>query len=264
MRGVALLKVVSAAALLLQAGAQSLKELLSAPFAGTEPSADRMPTPPDAAAAPATPRKKGRCTNQDRECDVDDDCNFKKAWRAAYGIGTCQGGEGRRRRRTKRTPAPVALNAPTPSPTPRPTPRPTVDAATRKAAATRRCAASARRPVVNNGALDVLLVVPGLLDAGRVQVARRNWAMLRPRACIVPTWQRCGDDPDLDEAIDGPIDGEEDGPRLPYLSEACDVPRVPTKGTGGYVAQLKFVLPAHVQALGVRWVFVVICVEINQ
>ena len=33
---------------------------------------------------------------------------------------------------------------------------------------------------------------------------------------------------------------------------------------GGYVAQLKFVLPAHVQALGVRWVFVVICVEINQ
>ena len=24
-----------------------------------------------------------------------------------------------------------------------------------------------------------------------------------------------GDDPDLDEAIDGPIDGEEDGPRLP-------------------------------------------------
>ena len=114
------------------------------------------------------------------------------------------------------------------------------------------------------GALDVLLVVPGLLDAGRVQVARRNWAMLRPRACIVPTWQRCGDDPDLDEAIDGPVDGEEDGPRLPYLSEACDVPRVPTKGTGGYVAQLKFVLPAHVQALGVRWVFVVICVEINQ
>ena len=214
MRGVALLKVVSAAALLLQAGAQSLKELLSAPFAGTEPSADRMPTPPDAAAAPATPRKKGRCTNQDRECDVDDDCNFKKAWRAAYGIGTCQGGEGRRRRRTKRTPAPVALNAPTPSPTPRPTPRPTVDAATRKAAATRRCAASARRPEVDAGALDVLLVVPGLLDAGRVQVARRNWAMLRPRACIVPTWQRCGDDPDLDEAIDGPIDGEEDGPRL--------------------------------------------------
>ena len=61
----------------------------------------------------------------------------------------------------------------------------------------------------------MLLVVPGLLDAGRVQVARRNWAMLRPRACIVPTWQRCGDDPDLDEAIDGPIDGEEDGPRLP-------------------------------------------------
>ena len=52
--------------------------------------------------------------------------------------------------------------------------------------------------------------------------------------------------------------------RRPYLSEACDVPRVPTKGTGGYVAQLKFVLPAHVQALGVRWVFVVICVEINQ
>ena len=258
MRGVALLKVVSAAALLLQAGAQSLKELLSAPFAGTEPSADRMPTPPDAAAAPATPRKKGRCTNQDRECEVDDDCNFKKAWRAAYGIGTCQGGEGRRRRRTKRTPAPVALNAPTPSPTPRPTPRPTVDAATRKAAATRRCAASARRPVVDAGALDVLLVVPGLLDAGRVQVARRNWAMLRPRACIVPTWQRCGDDPDLDEAIDGPVDGEEDGPRLPYLSEACDVPRVPTKGTGGYVAQLKFVLPAHVQALGVRWVFVVL------
>ena len=258
MRGVALLKVVSAAALLLQAGAQSLKELLSAPFAGTEPSADRMPTPPDAAAAPATPRKKGRCTNQDRECEVDDDCNFKKAWRAAYGIGTCQGGEGRRRRRTKRTPAPVALNAPTPSPTPRPTPRPTVDAAERKAAATRRCAASARRPVVDAGALDVLLVVPGLLDAGRVQVARRNWAMLRPRACIVPTWQRCGDDPDLDEAIDGPIDGEEDGPRLPYLSEACDVPRVPTKGTGGYVAQLKFVLPAHVQALGVRWVFVVL------
>ena len=42
------------------------------------------------------------------------------------------------------------------------------------------------------------------------------------------------------------------------------MPRVPTKGTGGYVAQLKFVLPAHVQALGVRWVFVVICVEINQ
>ena len=100
--------------------------------------------------------------------------------------------------------------------------------------------------------------MPGLLDAGRVQVARRNWAMLRPRACIVPTWQHCGDDPDLDEAIDGPIDGEEDGPRLPYLSEACDVPRVPTKGTGGYVAQLKFVLPAHVQALGVRWVFVVL------
>ena len=83
--------------------------------------------------------------------------------------------------------------------------------------------------MVDAGALDVLLVVPGLLDAGRVQVARRNWAMLRPRACIVPTWQRCGDDPDLDEAIDGPIDGEEDGPRLPYLSEACDVPRVPTK-----------------------------------
>ena len=264
MRGIALLKVVSAAALLLQASAQSLKELLSAPFAGTESSADGVSTPPDAAAAPTTPRKKGRCTNQDRECDVDDDCNFKKAWRAAYGIGTCQGGEGRRRRRKKRTPAPVALNTPTPSPTPRPTPRPTVDAATRKAAATRRCAASARRPVVNAGALDVLLVVPGLLDAGRVQVARRNWAMLRPRACIVPTWQRCGDDPDLDEAIDGPIDGEEDGPRLPYLSEACDVPRVPTKGTGGYVAQLKFVLPAHVQALGVRWVFVVICVEINQ
>ena len=88
MRGVALLKVVSAAALLLQAGAQSLKELLSAPFAGTEPSADGVSTPPDAAATPATPRKKGRCTNQDRECDVDDDCNFKKAWRAAYGIGT--------------------------------------------------------------------------------------------------------------------------------------------------------------------------------
>ena len=258
MRGIALLKVVSAAALLLQASAQSLKELLSAPFAGTESSADGVSTPPDAAAAPTTPRKKGRCTNQDRECEVDDDCNFKKAWRAAYGIGTCQGGEGRRRRRKKRTPAPVALNAPTPSPTPRPTPRPTVDAAERKAAATRRCAASARRPVVDAGALDVLLVVPGLLDAGRVQVARRNWAMLRPRACIVPTWQRCGDDPDLDEAIDGPVDGEEDGPRLPYLSEACDVPRVPTKGTGGYVAQLKFVLPAHVQALGVRWVFVVL------
>ena len=36
------------------------------------------------------------------------------------------------------------------------------------------------------------------------------------------------------------------------------MPRVPTKGTGGYVAQLKFVLPAHVQALGVRWVFVVL------
>ena len=146
MRGIALLKVVSAAALLLQASAQSLKELLSAPFAGTESSADGVSTPPDAAAAPATPRKKGRCTNQDRECDVDDDCNFKKAWRAAYGIGTCQGGEGRRRRRTKRTPAPVALNAPTPSPTPRPTPRPTVDAAERKAAATRRCAAAAARP----------------------------------------------------------------------------------------------------------------------
>ena len=46
----------------------------------------------------------------------------------------------------------------------------------------------------------------------RVQVARRNWAILRPRACIVPTWQRCGDDPDLDEAIDGPIDGSIDGP----------------------------------------------------
>ena len=147
MRGAALLKVVSAAALLRQAGAQSLKELLSAPFAGTESSADGVSTPPDAAAAPTTPRKKGRCTNQDRECEVDDDCNFKKAWRAAYGIGTCQGGEGRRRRRKKRTPAPVALNAPTPSPTPRPTPRPTVDAAERKAAATRRCAASARRPV---------------------------------------------------------------------------------------------------------------------
>ena len=155
MRGTALLKVVSAAALLLQASAQSLKELLTQPFVSEPPAA-----PPDAAAAPATPRKKGRCTNQDRECDVDDDCNFKKAWRAAYGIGTCQGGEGRRRRRTKRTPAPVALNAPTPSPTPRPTPRPTVDAATRKAAATRRCAASARRPTVDAGALDVLLVVP--------------------------------------------------------------------------------------------------------
>ena len=88
MRGIALLKVVSAAALLLQASAQSLKELLSAPFAGTESSADGVSTPPDAAAAPATPRKKGRCTNQDRECEVDDDCNFKKAWRAAYGIGT--------------------------------------------------------------------------------------------------------------------------------------------------------------------------------
>ena len=36
------------------------------------------------------------------------------------------------------------------------------------------------------------------------------------------------------------------------------MPRVPTKGMGGYVAQLKFVLPAHVQALGVRWVFVVL------
>ena len=94
MRGIALLKVVSAAALLLQASAQSLKELLSAPFAGTESSADGVSTPPDAAAAPTTPRKKGRCTNQDRECEVDDDCNFKKAWRAAYGIGTCQGGEG--------------------------------------------------------------------------------------------------------------------------------------------------------------------------
>ena len=173
MRGVALLKVVSAAALLLQAGAQSLKELLSAPFAGTEPSADRMPTPPDAAAAPTTPRKKGRCTNQDRECEVDDDCNFKKAWRAAYGIGTCQGGEGRRRRRTKRTPAPVALNAPTPSPTPRPTPRPTVDAATRKAAATRRCAASARRPTVDAGALDVLLVVPCVEINQRVGCTRQ-------------------------------------------------------------------------------------------
>ena len=52
MRGIALLKVVSAAALLLQASAQSLKELLSAPFAGTESSADGVSTPPDAAAAP--------------------------------------------------------------------------------------------------------------------------------------------------------------------------------------------------------------------
>lgn len=243
MRGVALL--LSAAALLLQAGAQSFKDLLSQPFGDTgPPAAPAAPAseardagrgakglgrvargsphgvaaaPPNAAAAPATPRKKGRCTNQDRECDVDHDCNLKAAWRAAYGVGTCQGGEGRRRRRQKkRTSAPVTLNAPTPSPTPRPTPRPTIDAAERKAAALRRCAASARRPVVDAGALDVLLVVPGLLDAGRVQIALRNWAMLRPRACIVPTWQRCGDDPDLDEAIDGPVDDEsEDAPRLP-------------------------------------------------
>ena len=192
MRGIALLKVVSAAALLLQASAQSLKELLSAPFAGTEPSADGVSTPPDAAAAPATPRKKGRCTNQDRECEVDDDCNFKKAWRAAYGIGTCQGGEGRRRRRTKRTPAPVALNAPTPSPTPRPTPRPTVDAAERKAAATRRCAASARRPVVDAGALDVLLVVPGCGNQ-RVRAGHRaGAASMAWRGCWTPSCRAAG------------------------------------------------------------------------
>ena len=33
--------------------------------------------------------KKGKCTNQDRECDVAQDCNRKAWWRAKYGIGEC-------------------------------------------------------------------------------------------------------------------------------------------------------------------------------
>merc|ERR1719182_1337639 len=33
--------------------------------------------------------KKGKCSNQDRECDVADDCNRKAWWRAKYGIGEC-------------------------------------------------------------------------------------------------------------------------------------------------------------------------------
>ena len=33
--------------------------------------------------------KKGKCSNQDRECDVAEDCNRKAWWRAKYGIGEC-------------------------------------------------------------------------------------------------------------------------------------------------------------------------------
>lgn len=263
------------AVLAVQARAQSLKDLLSQQFEDSDlPAAPRPPTDPVSEWPTRHRRREKQPRSLDRQSVAlasssggarhapDPRSAPRDSWRSpsitrveetallpAATETTLAERKQRRRRRRLITPAPVAADLPTP--------RPTVSAAERKSAATKRCAASARRPIVDAGALEVLLVVPGLLDASRVDIARRYWAALRPRACVVPTWQRCGDDPDLDEAIDGPIKEAIDGPRLPYLGEACDVPRVPT-GRKGYVSQLKFILPAHVQALGVKWVFVVL------
>jgi len=96
----------------------------------------------------------------------------------------------------------------------------------------------------------VLLVVPGVADAARALLVARNVAHVSPRACLVFTHVRCGDDTELDVQLD--VDGSAP------VAAACEVVRAPNGNNGGYVAHLKRVLPSFVEMGRFEWVFVLL------
>eukprot|EP00965_Chrysotila_dentata_P229783 6197399-Pleurochrysis_carterae.AAC.3 len=96
----------------------------------------------------------------------------------------------------------------------------------------------------------VLLVVPGVGDAMRARLVARNIEVAEPRACIIFTHLRCGEDQLLDELFDARADS--------LLSSMCEVVRATNGIGGGYVAHLKRVLPGLVDMGGFEWVFVLL------
>jgi len=94
----------------------------------------------------------------------------------------------------------------------------------------------------------VLLIVPGVSDAMRAQLVARNVAQVKPRACLVFTHKRCGDDENLDAQLDASS--------ISPVAAACEVVRAPNGEGGGYVAHLKRVLPSFVEMGRFEWVLV--------
>ena len=100
-------------------------------------------------------------------------------------------------------------------------------------------------PSVPHGALNILLVVPGIGSVRRARIVLFNLRRFRGqfRSCLIFTHRRCGDDAELDKILDA-------SPSSPFVVSKCEVVRSGSQPAGGYLDNLKLLLPALVESSG--------------